>query len=327
MNDIVQFVFKHGYSILFAGVFAHQIGLPVPGPLFLLAAGALVAAGKLALVPVLGLAAVACVLADYVWYELGRWRGDRILHFIHRLARDPDAHDRRAKETFARYGPPLLTVAKFVPGLDTVAPPLAGTSGTIRLHFLAFDLFGAALYSAAFSGLGYLFSHDLDRAAAYAGRIGTLFLAVLVLAGLSTYATPKLIRLYRFIREFRLARITPEELKKKLDAGEQVYMVDLQGRWLDARERHGIPGAVRIDPRRLEQYRAYDSKTPDPLPRDLEVVLYCDGPHEFTSARVALAMQRQGFRRVRPLAGGLRAWQEQGFPVAHDLPLYMPPLA
>jgi membrane protein DedA with SNARE-associated domain/rhodanese-related sulfurtransferase len=327
MNAIVQFVLQHGYSILFAGIFANQIGFPVPGPLFLLAAGALVAAGKLSLVPVLGLAVIACVLADYVWYELGRWRGNKILHFIHRLARDPDAHDRRAKETFARYGPPLLAVAKFVPGLDAVAPPLAGTSGTIRLHFLAFDTIGAALFSAAYSGLGYFFSRDLDRAAIYAGRVGTLLLAVVVLAGLSIYATPKLVRLYRFIREFRLARITPEELKEKLDAGEQVFIVDLQGRWRDARERQGIPGAVRIDPHKLEHYRAYDTKTPDPLPRDREVVLYCDGPHEFTSARVALAMQRRGFRRVRPLAGGLRAWQERGFPVAQDLPLWVPRLA
>ena len=147
MNDIVQFVLKHGYSILFAALFAHQIGLPVPGPLFLLAAGALAAAGKLGLVTALGLAIIACVLADWVWYEAGRRRGDKVLHFIHRLARDPDAHDRRAKETFARYGPPLLVLAKFVPGLDAVAPPLAGTSRTSRLRFLAFDAVGAGLYS------------------------------------------------------------------------------------------------------------------------------------------------------------------------------------
>ena len=116
MNVIVQFIMKHGYSVLFAALFAHQIGLPVPGPLFLLAAGALAAAGKLGLVTALGLAVVACVLADWLWYEAGRRRGDKVLHFIHRLARDPDAHDRRAKKTFARYGPPILVLCQVRPG-------------------------------------------------------------------------------------------------------------------------------------------------------------------------------------------------------------------
>ncbi len=321
MHAIVQFLVKHGYSFLFVVTFAHQIGLPLPGPLFLLAAGALVAARKLGLVPALGLAVSACVIADWAWYEAGRRWGDRVVHFIHRLAPDPDAAERRSQENFARHGPQLLMVAKFVPGLDAVAPPLAGASGTSRLRFLASDAVGAGLYSGAYAGLGYVLSHDLDRAAAYAARVGTL-MAVLAFVGFSIYAAPKLVRLCRFIREFRLARITPEELKQKLDAGEQVFIVDLQG----ARQRQGIPGAVRIDPRRLEQYRAYDRKTPAPLPRDREVVLYCASPHELTSARVALAMRRQGFRRVRPLAGGLLAWQERGFPVAQDLPLWVPEL-
>jgi membrane protein DedA with SNARE-associated domain len=208
MNTIVQFVLKHGYSILFAALFAHQVGLPLPGPLFLLAAGALAAAGKLGMVPALGLAVTACVLADWVWYEAGRRRGDKVLHLIHRLARDPDAHDRRAKETFARFGVPLLVLAKFVPGLDAVAPPLAGISRTSRLRFLAFDAVGAGLYSGAYAGLGYVFSHDLDRAAAYAARAGT-FLAAVALTALSIYAGCKLIRSHRFIRDSRIVRITP----------------------------------------------------------------------------------------------------------------------
>jgi membrane protein DedA with SNARE-associated domain len=199
MNVIVQFVVKHGYSILFASVFAHQLGLPVPGPLFLLAVGALAAAGKLGLVLALGLAVIACVLADWVWYEAGRRRGDKVLHFIHRLAQDPDAHDRRAKKTFARYGLPLVVLAKFVPGLDAVVPPLAGTSRTSRLRFLASDAVGAGLYSGAYAGLGYVFSHDLERAAAYAGRAGTV-LAGFVFAVLSFCAARKLVQRHRLTR-------------------------------------------------------------------------------------------------------------------------------
>ncbi len=207
MNAIVQFVLKHGYSILFAALFAHQIGFPLPGPLFLLAAGALAAAGKLGFVASIVLAVTACVLADWVWYEAGRQRGDKVLHFIHRLTRDPDYHDRKAKEMFARYGPPILLLSKFVPGLDAVAPPLAGTSRTSRLRFLAFDAIGAALYSCAYAGLGYVFSHDLDRAAAYAGRAGTV-LAGLAFAAISIYAVRKLVQRHR---DSRLARIAPAD--------------------------------------------------------------------------------------------------------------------
>jgi membrane protein DedA with SNARE-associated domain len=214
MNTIVQFVTNHGYSILFATVFARQIGLPVPGALFLVAAGALAAAGKLGLVTALGLAVIACVLADWVWYEAGRRQGNRVLHFIHRLARDPDAHDRRAKKTFARYGLALVVLAKFVPGLDAVVPPLAGTSRTSRLRFLACDAVGASLYSATYAGLGYVFSHDLNRAAAYAGRAGTV-LAVLVLAGLSFYAARKLIQRQRLLRESRIAMIPPADPRRR----------------------------------------------------------------------------------------------------------------
>ena len=207
MNTIVQFVIRHGYSILFAAVFVRQIGLPVPAPLFLLAAGALAASGKLGLVPAFGLAVFACVLADWVWYEMGRRRGMKVLHFIHQFFQDPDAHDRRARETFARFGPPLLVVAKFVPGLDAVAPPLAGISGTRQLSFLAFETLGASLWSGAYAGLGYVFSHDLDRAAAYVGRAGWFF-AGLTFVVLSIYAARKLALRYRYIRECRFVRMT-----------------------------------------------------------------------------------------------------------------------
>jgi len=195
MNAIPHFVLKNGYSILFAVMFAHQVGVPLPGPLFLLAAGALIAAGRLGLVPTLVLAVIGCVLADWVWYEAGRRRGDKVLHFIHCLTRDPDAHDRRAKATFARHGHRLLVLAKFVPGLDGVAPPLAGISHISRLPFLAFDAVGAGLYSCVYGGLGYLFSHDLERAVTFAGRMGAV-LAGLVFAAFFIHLARQLVLRY-----------------------------------------------------------------------------------------------------------------------------------
>ena len=310
MNAIVQLLVKHGYSVLFASVFARQMCLPVPAILFLIGAGALAGAGRMTLAVALGLAIIACLLADMVWYEAGRRWGDQILHFIYGLALNPDAAARRSKETFVRHGPRTLMLAKFVVGLDAATPPLAGLSGTSRLRFLAFDAVGAALWSGAYAGLGYVLGRDLDRAAAYAARLGALWVIV-VFASLAMYAGRKLVRWHRFVREFRMSRITPEELKKKLDAGEKILVIDLHGRRDGARGHQGIPGAMCIDPHRLGQHA--DGRTP--IPRDREVVLYCSEPHELTSARVALELRRRGFERVRPLAGGLRAWQERGFPL------------
>lgn len=208
MNAVFQFLLKHGYSVLFAAMFAHQIGVPIPGPLFLLSAGALAAAGKLGMLAVIGFTIAACVLADWVWYEAGRRGGDKVLHFIHRFTRDPDFHDRRAKRIFARYGLVLLLAAKFVPGLDAVAPPLAAISRTSRLSFLAFDAAGAGLYGCVYGGIGYTFSHDLNRAAAYVSRAGTFF-GCLLFAGISVYTAGKLFQRIRFAREGRVVRITP----------------------------------------------------------------------------------------------------------------------
>lgn len=201
MSAIFQFVLKHGYMVLFAATFAHQVGLPLPGPLFLIAAGALAATGKLAFPAVFILAVSATVLADWPWYEAGRRKGVKVLHFFHRLSRDPEFHDRRVKETFARYGPSILLISKFVPGLDTVAPPLTGISGTSRIRFFTFDAMGAALYSLTYAGLGYVFSHNLNRAATYASRAGRLFI-VLALLALAFYVIHKLFRRSLRIRVF-----------------------------------------------------------------------------------------------------------------------------
>lgn len=199
MSEIFEFVMRHGYSILFGALFAHQIGFPLPGPLFLLAAGALSASGKFDFSLSVTLAVSACVLADWPWYEAGRYRGVKVLHFIHRLSRDPEAHDRRATRTFTRYGPSILLISKFVPGLDAVAPPLAGTAKTSRLRFLAFDATGAALYSSAYVGLGYVFSHDLERVATNIQKVGTA-LGCLVVSVLCILAGRKLLQRYGSMR-------------------------------------------------------------------------------------------------------------------------------
>ena len=312
MNPIVQLLVKHGYAVLFASVFARQMWLPVPAILVLIAAGALAGSGRMTLAIALGLAIIACLLADMVWYEAGRRWGGQILHFIYGFALDPDGAARRSKQTFVRHGRRTLMLAKFVVGLDAATPSLAGLSGISRFRFIAFDAVGAALWSGAYAGLGYVLGKDLDRVAAYAVRLGALWVTV-VFEALAVYVGRKLVQWHRIVREFRKARISPEELKQKLDAGEEVVIVDLHGRRNGRRGHHGIPGAVCIDPHSLGQHENPNQRAP--IPRDREVVLYCTAPHELTCARVALELHRRGFERVRPLAGGLQAWAERGFPL------------
>jgi membrane protein DedA with SNARE-associated domain len=224
MNVILQFVVKHGYTILFAAAFAHQIGVPVPGPLFLLAAGALAAAGKLGFVSAVALVVVASVMADWIWYEAGRRRGERVLHFMHRFTRDPAYHNRKAKETFARYGLQLLLIAKFVPGLDAVAPPLAGTSRTSRVRFLVLDAIGSAIYACVYAGLGHVFSHDLDRAANYVREAGTV-LAVLACIALLVFSAYKMLRRQRSLRESRTVPVIASDPTRDDDAPVATYLM------------------------------------------------------------------------------------------------------
>src|SRR5271166_3148619 len=166
--------------------------------------------GRFSVPATISLAITACVLADWVWYEAGRRKGDKVLHFMHRFTREPDVHDRRSKKIFAKYGLSLFLVAKFVPGLDAVTPPLAGTSCIGRFRFLVMDAAGAGLYTCVYGGLGYLFSNDLDRAAVYMSRMGTL-LAGLAFCALCVYMAHKLVQRHRVASESQTVRIAPAD--------------------------------------------------------------------------------------------------------------------
>lgn len=321
MNEMVGFLAKHGYWILFISVLGRQACLPVPANLLLLAGGALAGLGKLSFVNIVAVSVMAFLLADFAWYEAGRSWGSKTMHFICGSTRDPAACVGRMTARFNRSGAKVLLFSKFVIGLDAVAAPMAGISGTDRPRFLAFDGVGAILWSSVYAALGWAFSDQLDRVASYSSKLGTL--AVLGgLAAVCVFVILRLIRWYRFLREFRLSRITPNQLMSKLRAGENVLILDLQGGAKHAQGLVAIPGAIRINPHMLERYTKY--RDPE-LATNREVVLYCDCPGEFTSARVALSLHRRGFEDVRPLAGGLDAWIKQCFPVTRDVEMLTPP--
>ena len=316
MKQMVEFLAQHGYWVLFVSVLGRQACLPVPANLLLVAAGALAGLGKLNLAGIIVFPVAAFLLADTAWYGAGRTWGGRTLEFVCGAAADPSACVGKIAGKFSRHGVRLLLVSKFIIGVDAVAAPMAGISGTGLRRFLVFDAIGAILWSSAYTALGYIFSDQLDHVAEYAAAAGKLA----VLAGVSWLGALiilKPIRWYRFLHKFRLARITPEELRDKLNAGARILVLDLQGGLSQGQGLPAIPGAVRIDSRQLsqymKQYRGVDLAT------DREVILYCASPGETTSARVALALRQRGFEHVRPLAGGLQSWREHGFPVTTDV--------
>jgi len=256
---------------------------------------------------------MACVLADLAWFEAGRRYGDAIVHFIFRFSSKKDPHAARAKQLFTRLGLKALLISKFVIGLDTIVAPLAGISGSRRLRFIAFDAAGATIFVGLYAGLGYVFSTQLEKVVANAGKLGELLVAIGLLV-VAVLIGRRFVSLRHLLQELRLARITPEELKRRLDGGDNIVIVDVQG-CVFHRALHGasIPRAIRIDGRRLGQYK--DTPIPDDW-RGREVILYCSCPNELTSARVALLLRLKGIEHVRPLAGGLQAWRDRGFPVS-----------
>lgn len=267
MHRTVEFLLHHGYVVLLAWVFAEQAGAPVPSLPLLLAAGALAGSHQMNFFASLFVAVFAAVLADFGWYNLGRSKGIRILQFLCKISIEPDSCVRRTQGIFSRQGARSLVFAKFIPGLGAVAPPLAGIFHMRARRFILFDSAGAMLWAGTFLGLGYVFSGEIERIAERAASLGG-WLVVILVAALAAYLSYKVLARRRFLRELRIARITVGELKQKLDAGEEIAIVDLRHSVEFEADPATIPGAFRMDAQNIEEQG-------DRLPRDREVVLYC----------------------------------------------------
>ncbi len=317
MTETSRFLLNHGPLIVFGVVFLEQMGLPLPAVPVLLAAGALSATGKFSLLLGIGITLIACLIADTFWFYLGRHRGHQVLGLLCRISLEPDSCVRRTQNVFTRYGLRGLVVAKFVPGLSTVAPPLAGMSGVGVRRFLFADAAGSLLYGSVCLSLGYLFSSQIQQitvaVAGVGGGLLRLAIAVSVL-----YVGFKYWQRRRILRALRMAKITADELRRKQDAGEELVILDLRpGAELDL-DPSLIPGAVHLAVEEVE-HRHHE------IPRDREVIVYCSCPNEVTSARVALLLRRKGVTRVRPLLGGIDAWRELKYPLEPALRPPKPP--
>jgi len=267
MHRAFEFLLHHGYVVLLGWVFAEQIGLPLPSMPLLLAAGALAGSGNLSFFASLFCVMLAAVAADSIWYQLGRRKGIRILQLLCKISLQPDSCVRRTEGIFSKQGARSLLLAKFIPGLGTVAPPLAGIFHMRRRRFLLFDAAGSLLWGGTFLGLGYVFSGEIERLAEQLASLGG-WLLVLILGALAAYITYKFVARQRFLRDLRIARITVDELKEKLDSGEELVIVDLRHSMDFEADPETIPGAFRMDSKELEEKN-------DRLPRDREIILYC----------------------------------------------------
>jgi len=265
VKTITHILTQYGYWLLVGTVLSEQLGLPLPAIPVLLAMGALAGLGYFSFAGALVVTVLACLVADFVWYELGKQKGISVLRTLCRISLEPDSCVTNAQGTFEAQGARALLVAKFVPGLSTMAPPMAGLSGMSASTFLFLDAVGSFAWALAYLYIGWAFREQLEIVADWAARFGSgvgFFLAVVV----GSWIAWKYYQRRKFIRTLRVARITPEEVMQKIGAGDKLAIVDLR----NAVEQRGakLPGAL------LFRFSELDERHTE-IPRDRDIILYC----------------------------------------------------
>lgn len=305
MATLIGWLEHVGLTAIFLFVLVEQIGLPLPSYPLLIVAGAWSVHGGAGPVRIALVAVIACLLADGGWYVAGYRLGSRVLRSMCRLSLVPDSCIADTEHLFARFGTRLLVVAKFVPALGAVVTAMSGVVGSSVVGFTLFDLIGSALWAGSGVALGVVF-HDavgdvLDDLAGF-GRVGLVGLGVALLVFLAY----KLWRRHLFFRELQMARISVTDLRELMQREPEPVVVD--ARSVASRTRDGmIPGAIALE--ELGPGHAA-------VVGHSEVIVYCACPNEATAARVAARLKALGFSRVRPLEGGIHAWEDAGFDVA-----------
>jgi membrane protein DedA with SNARE-associated domain/rhodanese-related sulfurtransferase len=305
--DPIALVARHGLALVFANVLLEQAGVPIPAVPTLIVSGALAAEGKMSGFAVFAVTLAACALADGAWYLAGRRRGLGILKLLCKLSLSPDSCVRQTELKFERWGSWSLVFGKFIPGVSTVAPPLAGAMGVGWPRFLFFNTIGTALWASVPIAAGMAFHGEI---AAVIERIETMgtFAVQIVAVLLAAWIAIKWTQRHLFLRALRLQRITVEELRRLMESGGNPIVVDVRAP--SAREADGryIPGALAIDLADVVNRRA-------DLPQRNEIVFYCTCPNEASAAMAAKQLMQLGYSRVRPLLGGLDEWIAAGYEV------------
>jgi membrane protein DedA with SNARE-associated domain len=267
MSELLSFLVEHGYTIIFLWVALDQAGLPLPAIPLLLAAGALAGMGQLTLPTVLLVCVVASVPIDAFWYWLGRRRGARVLNLLCVLSLEPDFCVRNTEDLFRKLGPFSVIIAKFVPGLQTLAPPMSGLTGMNLGTFLMLDAVGALIWASTFVVIGMFFHTELEM-------IATRFAELGVIAGIITaslvvlYFGWKLVNRRMFLQSLKMRRVSPREVHARMQAGEALHIIDLRHDYDVKAFPHMLPGALRVSMESIERHA-------DKIPFDSDIILCC----------------------------------------------------
>jgi membrane protein DedA with SNARE-associated domain/rhodanese-related sulfurtransferase len=309
MQFLLTLLEQYGLWLVFANVLALQCGLPVPAYPTLIVVGAMTGRGDVTVAQVIAVSTTACLIADFAWYFAGARHGRRVLRLMCRLSLSPDSCVRQTENIYERWGAPSLAIAKFVPGFAAVATSMAGMVRTRLRSFALFDAIGALLWSGVAVGLGWVFRDAVTEVLAVLAEAGHWGLVALIVA-LALFIAVKALQRYQLIRSLRMSRVSVDELNDLLARQEPPLIVDVRSL---ASQKHGrIPGAVWIDSHAFdESLRAVGLN--ERIGQD--VIVYCDCPNEASAATVAKKLMRAGFKRVRPLGGGIDAWIEKGYDV------------
>jgi membrane protein DedA with SNARE-associated domain/rhodanese-related sulfurtransferase len=307
MDPISSELARYGVPLVGFNVLLQQLGLPIPAVPTMMLAGALAVAGRIDFAPAFAIAVVASLLADLVWFWAGRRYGYQVLRFLCRISLSPDTCVRQTEGIFERWGFFSVVVSKFVPGFSTVAPPIAGALRMRLPAFVAASTASAALWAGAAMIAGALFARQIDFALAWMATHFALA-AWAVGALVALYIAAKAIQRWRITRLLATSMLSIDELREKLAAEPRPLVIDV-GSSLAHNARPHIPGAVLLD---LEAIARTDD-----FPGDRDIVVYCACPNEESARRGAQILIRKGYRRVRPLAGGIDAWTKAGYPVEH----------
>ena len=306
-QELVLIVAQYGLLIVSLNVLLDQFGVPVPAYPTLIVAGAFATRGGMGLLPLFVLSVSACLVADSVWFWLGRRFGMRVLRTLCRISLEPDSCVGQTQSRFEAWGVSALLIAKFVPGLSIIAPPLAGAMRIGWVRFLVLSTGGAVLWAGSGLVAGVLFEPQIDALLGYFNRVGRI--AGAVLAGLLIlYLLYKAIDRKRFLAHLRMARISVSDVYELMQAGAAPIIIDVRSRTARALEPRAIPTAIHVPLQEVGQ-RVRD------LPTDRDIIVYCACPNEASAARVAKILMSHGLKKVRPLSGGLDAWVASGYRV------------
>ncbi|PWT91428.1 MAG: sulfurtransferase [Acidobacteria bacterium] len=263
----MELLHKYGYSLIFVVVLLEQLGFPIPAAPVLLLAGAFSASHELKLLPIFLVGTVAAFIGDFIWYRFGKKRGRGVLTLLCRISLSPDSCVRRTEDSFLKRGMNSLLFAKFIPGLNTIAPPMAGMFQATFLGFFWRDFAGALLYVIALTIPGMIFQRRIFDITNAIESIGRAFFWVLV-GGLAAYILYKLLRLKWVHRQLYKERIEPQELFERIKAGEKFTIVDLRSSVHPETQPSSLPGAIRIPPGEIDHFL-------DKLDKDRWIVMYC----------------------------------------------------